>query len=70
KTHTMLAVYHLAMRPGSLQELPGIPALLDQAGLMDVPRAKVAILDGTAHAPGQPWKHGKQKVHTLWGELA
>jgi predicted AAA+ superfamily ATPase len=23
-----------------------------------------------AHAPGQPWKHGKQSVRTLWGELA
>ena len=27
---------------------------------MDVPQARVAVLDGTAHAPGQPWKHGKQ----------
>jgi len=31
---------------------------------------KVAVLDGTAHAPGQPWKHGKQTISTLWGELA
>jgi predicted AAA+ superfamily ATPase len=23
-----------------------------------------------AHAPGQPWKYGKQTVRTLWGELA
>jgi len=70
KTHTMLAVYHLATRAGSLNELSGVPALLDQAGVMDVPRAKVAILDGTAHAPGQPWKHDTLLVHTLWGELA
>ena len=70
KTHTMLAVYHLATREGSLNDLAGIPAVLDHAGVMDVPRAKVAILDGTAHAPGQPWKHGKLVVHTLWGELA
>ncbi len=53
-----------------MKDLPGIPALLDQAGLMDVPKARVAVLDGTAHAPGQPWKHGKQAIHTLWGELA
>ncbi len=70
KTHTMLAVYHLATRKCALSELAGIPALIDQAGLMDVPHARVAVLDGTAHAPGQPWKHGKQTIKTLWGELA
>jgi hypothetical protein len=70
KTHTMLAVYHLATRPGSLNDLAGLPMLLDHAGLMDVPRAKVAILDGTAHPPGQAWKHGHVVIHTLWGELA
>ena len=70
KTHTMLAVYHLATRKCALSELAGIPALIDQAGLMDVPQARVAVLDGTAHAPGQPWKHGKQTIKTLWGELA
>lgn len=70
KTHTMLAVYHLATRQCALGDLSGIPALLDRAGVMDVPKSKVAVLDGTAHAPGQPWKHGKQAVRTLWGELA
>ena len=70
KTHTMLAVYHLAMRKCALKDLPGIPALLDQAKLMDLPKARVAVLDGNAHSPGQPWKHGKQAIRTLWGELA
>jgi hypothetical protein len=70
KTHTMLAVYHLATRKGALNDLAGIPALLDQAKLLDVPRARVAVLDGNNHAPGQPWQHGRQRVHTLWGELA
>lgn len=37
KTHTLLAVYHLAHRTCSLDQLSGIPALLDQAGLLDVP---------------------------------
>ena len=37
---------------------------------MDVPTARVAVLDGAAHAPGQPWKRGKQAIKTLWGELA
>jgi len=70
KTHTMLAVYHLATRKCALKDLPGIPALLDQAKLMDLPKARVAVLDGTAVSPGQPWKHGQQVIHTLWGELA
>jgi predicted AAA+ superfamily ATPase len=70
KTHTMLAVYHLATRKCALSDLAGIPALVDRAGLMDVPQAKVAVLDGTAHGPSQPWKRGKQQIKTLWGELA
>ena len=70
KTHTMLAVYHLANRQCPLGDLSGIPALLDFAGVMDVPTARVAVLDGTAHSPGQAWKHGKQAIRTLWGEMA
>lgn len=70
KTHTMLAVFHLASRNCALKELSGVPALLDQAGLMDVPKARTAVLDGTTHAPGQPWAHGDTEVRTLWGELA
>jgi hypothetical protein len=70
KTHTMLAVYHLASRKAPLKELAGVPEILDQAKLKDVPKARVAVLDGTDHAPGQPWSHGKHKINTLWGELA
>ncbi|MFO0888325.1 MAG: DUF499 domain-containing protein [Isosphaeraceae bacterium] len=70
KTHTMLAVLHLASRKCPLSELQGIPTLVEQAGLMDVPQTRVAVIDGTAHAPGQPWKHGKATIKTLWGELA
>jgi predicted AAA+ superfamily ATPase len=70
KTHTMLAVYHLATRKTALSELAGVPVLIDRAGLMDVPQARVAVLDGTAHAPAQPWKRGKQVIRTLWGEIA
>jgi predicted AAA+ superfamily ATPase len=70
KTHTMLAVYHLATRKCALTELAGIPAVLDEAGIKDVPQARVAVLDGGAHAPGQPWKRGNQTIKTLWGELA
>ena len=70
KTHTMLAVLHLASRKCPLSDLPGIPTLIEKAGLMDVPQARVAVIDGTAHAPGQAWKHGRTTIKTLWGELA
>lgn len=70
KTHTMLAVLHLATRDCPLSELQGVPTLVEQAGLMDVPRARVAVIDGTARAPGQPWKRGRATIKTLWGELA
>lgn len=70
KTHTMLAIYHLASRKAPLKDLAGVPAILGPAGLMEIPKARVAVLDGTDHAPGQPWSHGKTKVNTLWGELA
>ena len=70
KTHTMLAVYHLATRTCPIKDLMGVPALLDHAGLMDVPKSRLAVLDGTNLSPGQPWLQGKQTVKTLWGELA
>ncbi len=70
KTHTMLAVYHMATWDGATSELAGVAQVLDQAGVMAGPRARVAVLDGTAHAPAQPWVRGKQTIRTLWGELA
>ena len=65
KTHTMLAVLHLASRKVPLSSLPGVPTLIERAGLMDVPQSRVAVIDGTAHAPGQPWKHGRVTIKTL-----
>lgn len=70
KTHTLLAVYHLASRDCVLHDLPGIPSLLKQASLMDVPKARVVVLEGNALSPGQPWQHGNLEVKTLWGEFA
>ncbi|WP_020558458.1 ATP-binding protein [Thiofilum flexile] len=74
KTHTMLAVYHLASRSVSPHLLEGIPPILDQAGIHELPRAKVAVIDGINISPSEAQikknhKH-EQKVTTLWGELA
>jgi len=70
KTHTMLAVLHLAKRSCPLSDLHGVPPLIENAGVMDIPQANVAVIDGTERSPSQPWKHGKTTINTLWGELA
>jgi predicted AAA+ superfamily ATPase len=70
KTHTLLAVWHLATRNCELSRLKDVPALVDKAGLTDVPKARAAVLDGIALAPNEPRKHGRTLARTLWGELA
>lgn len=70
KTHTMLAVYHLASREVSTDKLMGIPPVLDEAGIHDLPRAKIAVIDGIKLSPSQPRQYGNTFVNTLWGELA
>lgn len=71
KTHTMLAVYHLASRSVSTRLLQGIPPILDAAGIQELPHAKVAVIDGINISPSEAQiKKNGQKVTTLWGELA
>ena len=70
KTHTMLAVYHLASGKGLPSDLPGVPAILDAAGVTELPRARIAVLDGIKSSPNQPIGRGKLTVCTLWGDLA
>lgn len=70
KTHTMLAVYHLASRKVSTDKLAGIPPILDEAGIANLPSARIAVLDGIRQSPSQPNAYGSVTVNTLWGELA
>ena len=71
KTHSMLAVYHLASRKTTTDKLHGVPPVLDQAGISELPSARVAVIDGINMAPSQQSvKKEGQKVSTLWGELA
>jgi uncharacterized protein len=70
KTHTMLAVMHLASRTCPLSHLQGISSVLERAGISELPEARVVVLDGTAYSPGQAWKRGDTNINTLWGELA
>lgn len=70
KTHTMLAVYHLAKGNVAASELAGIPPILDMAGVTELPQASIVVLDGTRFAPSQPKLRDGVTVRTLWGELA
>ena len=70
KTHSMIAVYHLAKRTCSLDNLQGVSALLNILGFNDIPLANVAVIDGNSLSPGQSWTRGKYQIQTLWGELA
>ncbi|MFN4263968.1 MAG: ATP-binding protein [Thioalkalivibrionaceae bacterium] len=70
KTHTMLAVYHLAKGEVPASDLQGVAAILDAAQITELPRARVAVLDGIKSSPNQPIKREGQVVRTLWGDLA
>ncbi|WP_342575192.1 DUF499 domain-containing protein [Paenibacillus sp. FSL M8-0142] len=70
KTHTMLAVYHLASGQVPLRELQGIASIVDAAGIMEVPKAQVVVLDGNDLSPNQAHSREGVLIHTMWGELA
>lgn len=70
KTHALLAVFHLASREVSPEKMSGIPPILDAAGITDLPKARVAIVDGNNMSPSKPRKRGSVSVNTIWGEIA
>lgn len=70
KTHSMLAVWHLATRQTSISALKGVGDVLDKAGIDDLPHARAAVLVGTNISPNQPLEKDGKKIHTLWGRLA
>ena len=70
KTHTLLAVYHLASRQCPTEKLMGIPPILDAAGVQSLPIARVAVIDGIKFSPSLPRSHAGLTVNTLWGDLA
>ena len=70
KTHTMLTVFHLANRKVNTDKLAGIPPILDEAGITELPQANIAVLDGIKLSPSQPLEHDGLTINTLWGELA
>src|SRR5216683_1519905 len=70
KTHSMIALYHLAWGY-SPSKLLGVEAILAEAKLAAPPKANVAVLVGHMVNPGAvQTKPDGTKVRTLWGELA
>lgn len=70
KTHTLLAVYHLAKGEATVSDLSGVAAVLDGAGLRELPRARLVVIDGNRLPPDMPWRRGDVMIKTLWGDLA
>jgi hypothetical protein len=70
KTHTMLAVYHLA-KARELALLEGVAPLAKQAGVTNWIAPKVAVFVGTSKGADTPLiiRDGP-RVHTLWGYIA
>ena len=70
KTHSMLALYHLFSGINA-SELAGVEAVLADAGVKSLPKAKCVVLVGNKISPGNPvTKSDGTVVRTLWGELA
>lgn len=71
KTHTLLALYHLAKYGTQLAHRPEIREVMKEAGIKALPECEVAVLDGSHLSPSTP-RHTPEglTLHTLWGELA
>ena len=70
KTHSMLALYHLFSGTAP-SDLPGVDALLREAGAPALPPVRRVVLVGIRISPGNPvTKPDGTVVRTLWGELA
>ncbi len=71
KTHSMLALYHLA--GGEIQKLSDIVGgerIAQEVGDIDPPEANRAVLVGQALNPADPRVYADCTTRTLWGEMA
>ncbi len=70
KTHSMLALYHLAGHPNPA-DLPGVEAIFEKLGATEWLPVKRAVFVGTDFSPAQPHRHREGiEVRTIWGHLA
>ena len=70
KTHTMLAIYHLAKAP-DLSRLAGMSELVEKVGLVGWTRPQVAVFVGSSKGTDVSLNlQNGPKVRTLWGYIA
>lgn len=70
KTHSMLALYHMAGGT-PVQDLSGLDQLLEKQGLSVPAGINRAVLVGTSRGPQDVLNaEGGRKIRTTWGELA
>ena len=59
KTHTLTSLYHLAKAGTDASSFPGVPDLLNEAGIAEAPSARVGVFVGNAWDPAEgretPW---------------
>ena len=59
KTHTLTSLYHLAKAGADASSFPGVPDLLNEAGISEAPSARVGVFVGNAWDPSEgretPW---------------
>ena len=73
KTHSLLALYHMARGGVPLERVPNLKAVLDEFGFTELPTANVAVLVGTAMDPSRskrPTYLPGVTINTVWGEMA
>ncbi len=71
KTHTMLAMYHLAKHGAVLAERDDVRKLMLEARVETLPQAQVAVIDGDMLTPSQPRVTPEGiTLNTIWGEIA
>ena len=70
KTHSLVAVYHIAKQEVPLSTLNGIGPILQELNIIESSKAKVVVIDGTNQNVSKPRVYGNFKVNTLWGDIA
>lgn len=73
KTHSLLALYHMSRGGVPLDKIPNLKAVMADAGVSELPNAKVAVLVGTAMDPSRskrPTNLPGITINTIWGEMA
>jgi hypothetical protein len=71
KTHTLLAMYHLARHGFKLKDREDVRSLTNEARVEVPPEAAVAVLDGSYLSPTSVRQTPEGlKLKTLWGDMA